>query len=89
VALVTSMTNLSMHRPDLSLLFPFVAVFCTLGTLRAQDPAAGTLTTPWSEHKQEARLALARAIPDYPAVARVNYLEGLVLLTLTVNARDW
>jgi TonB family protein len=86
VALVTSMTNLSVNRPHLSLLF--LAAFCTLGTLRAQDPSAGTTDHPLVlSHKEEARLALVRSIPDYPAVARVNYLEGPVLLTLTVNAR--
>ncbi|HXW16648.1 MAG TPA: energy transducer TonB [Terriglobia bacterium] len=35
--------------------------------------------------KQAARLALTRPAPEYPPVAKVNYLQGLVQIRITVS----
>jgi len=35
--------------------------------------------------KQAAKMVLAKSAPEYPPVAKVNYLQGQVLLELTVN----
>ena len=79
------MTKLSPNGRDVSLLF--LALFCTLSTAHAQDADAGTLDHPVVlNSKEEARLALVRSKPEYPAIAKVNYLEGRVQLKLTVNA---
>jgi TonB family protein len=56
------------------------------GSLRAQDgtppPAAPPVVM---SRKQAAKLVMAQPAPEYPPVAKVNYLQGNVELELTVN----
>ena len=58
------------------------------GTVRAQEYAPGLNALPVIvDHKQAAGLILTQAAPEYPPVAKVNYIEGQVQLELTVNGK--
>jgi TonB family protein len=63
-----------------------LAVLCAAGPVCAQGngPDPGDLPIV-VDHKQAAALALAQLPPEYPPVAKVNYLGGQVQLQLTVN----
>ncbi len=53
---------------------------------RAQSSALNPANTPVvMSRKQAAKLLVVQQKPEYPAVARVNYLQGNVQLELTVN----
>jgi TonB family protein len=65
-----------------------LAVVCAAEKVRAQenDPAPNGLPVIINR-KQAAGLSLAHPAPEYPAVAKVNYLQGRVELELTVNGQ--
>jgi TonB family protein len=67
-------------------LLPALAVLCTVGSVYAQNfvstPASPQLIT---NHRQLASMVLAQPAPQYPPVARINYIEGPVQLEITVN----
>ena len=57
-------------------------------TVCAQNYAASPDAPPViTDRRLLAGLILAQPAPEYPAVARVNYLEGLVQIAITVNDR--
>ena len=56
--------------------------------LRAQENVSGPNGLPViMDHKQAVRLVLAQPTPEYPTVAKMNYLQGHVHLELTVDGR--
>lgn len=65
-----------------------LAIVCTPGTTHAQNyvPASG-VALPAIEGKQAEKMAIAHGRLEYPPVALVNYIEGLVQLELTVNEK--
>ena len=67
-------------------LLPVLAVLCAVGSVCAQNfvstPASPQLIT---NHRQLASMVLARPAPEYPPVARINYIEGPVQIEITVN----
>jgi TonB family protein len=67
-------------------LLPSLAILCAAVTVCAQDYVSEPeLHQVISDHRQLAALVLAQPAPEYPPVARVNYLEGLVQILITVN----
>jgi len=66
-------------------LLPALAILCTVVTTCAQDYAAGPELPQVIDHRKLAALVLAQQTPEYPPVAKVNYLEGLVQIEITVN----
>jgi len=67
-------------------LLPSLAILCAAVTVCAQDFASvPELPQIITNHRQLAALVLAQPSPEYPAVARVNYIEGLVQIAITVN----
>ncbi len=73
------------HDPHTALL-PTLAILCTVGTVCAQNFISTPATTPMiTNHRQLASLALAVQPPEYPPVAKVNYLEGPVQIEITVG----
>jgi TonB family protein len=68
------------------LLLPVLAIACTVGSVRAKENVSASDILPVLRNpKQAARLALTRPAPEYPPVARVNYLQGLVQIRITVS----
>src|SRR5208283_2281942 len=65
-----------------------MAIVCAAGKTRAQgsDPPTNPLPIIVNA-KQAARLSLYHPAPEYPSVAKVNYLQGHVELQLTVNGQ--
>jgi TonB family protein len=69
-----------------SLFLLALALVCAGGKVRAQEDLPGADGPPVViGRKQAAGLVLARPAPEYPPVAKVNYLQGHVQLQLTVN----
>jgi len=68
-------------------LFPLaLAIVCTTGTLQLENQAsAADIQPPTIETKQAKKMAIAQVGPEYPAVAKVNYVEGEVRLELTID----
>src|ERR1019366_1822316 len=65
-----------------------LAILCAAVTVCAQDfNSVPELPQVITNHRQLAALVLAQPAPEYPAVARVNYIEGLVQIQITVNNR--
>src|ERR1017187_5908410 len=65
-----------------------LAVLCAVVTVCAQESTAEQkLPQLITNHRQLAALVVAQPAPEYPAVARVNYVEGLVQIAITVNNR--
>ena len=65
-----------------------LAILGAVVTACAQESAAEQkLPQVITNHRQLAALVLAQPAPEYPAVARVNYIEGLVQIQITVNNR--
>jgi TonB family protein len=63
-----------------------LATVCAAGKMRAQENVPGRNGLPVViGRKQAAGLVLAQPAPEYPPVAKVNYLQGQVQLELTVN----
>jgi TonB family protein len=76
------MTKLRHYRPGLLILS--LAVVCAPEWAGAKDlPQTGSL--PFLNGKQAAKLIRVHSTPDYPVLAKVNYIEGHVKLELTVN----
>jgi TonB family protein len=74
-------------RHDLhNALLSALAVLCTVVTVCAQDyVAVPELPQVITNPRQLAALVLAQPVPEYPPVAKVNYLEGLVQIEITVD----
>src|ERR1035437_3334888 len=63
-----------------------LAILCAAVTVCAQNYASVPEFPPViTDHRQLAALVLTQPAPEYPAVARVNYVEGLVQIAITVN----
>jgi TonB family protein len=78
------MTEFRQYRFGLFLLALVMA--SAGGQVRAQENLPGASTSPVIvDRKQAARLAIAVPPPEYPAIAKVNYLAGRVQLELTVD----
>jgi TonB family protein len=78
------MNKLRQYRFGVSLLA--LAMVGAGGNLRAQDGTPPSEVPPViMNRKQAAKLVMAQPPPEYPAVAKVNYLQGNVELELTVN----
>jgi len=68
------------------LMLPVLAIACTVGSARPKENVPGPDDLPVVRNpKQVARLALTRPAPEYPPVAKVNYLQGLVQIRITVS----
>jgi TonB family protein len=80
------MINLRHYRHNLSLLA--LAMVCAAGSVCAQEYAPGPNVLPVViDPKQAAKLILAQSVPDYPPIAKVNYIEGQVQLELTIDGK--
>ena len=78
------MINFRQYRSSLLLLA--LAMAGTAGELRAQASVLGANSPPIvMSRKQATKLIMAQPSPEYPPVAKVNYLQGHVELQLTVN----
>ena len=74
------------HRHDLRYAFlTALAILCTFISVRAQDSIAGPQPQRIVSSHQLASLVLSQPAPDYPPVAKVNYLEGVVQIEITVD----
>jgi len=63
-------------------------IVCAAGELSAQEHVYGPdASLAVIAPKQATGLILGQAAPEYPAVAKVNYLQGHVQLELTVNGK--
>lgn len=59
---------------------------CAAGMVCAQDFNQNSASLPiLVDHKQAKELVLSQYAPEYPPVAKINYLEGQVQVQLTVN----
>lgn len=80
------MNKLCQYRYNFHLLI--IAVVCTAGRVPAQQSIAGSQDLPIIvDRKQAAALVLAQSTPEYPPIAKVNYVEGQVQLELTVDSK--
>jgi TonB family protein len=80
------MINLKLYRPRM--LFLALAVVCVLGGARAQEDVSRADSLPITlTPKQAQKLLWTKSTPDYPPLAKVNYIRGEVLLELTVSDR--
>jgi TonB family protein len=78
------MINLSHYRRSLFLIV--LAGACAAGRVQAQESVSGPHDLPViNNHRQAAALAVDRSAPEYPPVAKVNYIQGPVQVELTVN----
>ena len=68
-------------------LFPLaLAIVCTAGTLQIANPVSAADIPPLTiEMKQAKKLAIVHEGPEYPAVARINYVDGVVRVELTID----
>jgi TonB family protein len=65
-----------------------LAMACPGEKVRAQENVPGPNALPViTKRKQVAALAMVQLAPEYPPVAKVNYLQGQVQLELTVNGK--
>lgn len=72
----------------LSLLFLALAQACALINVRAQGGIPGMSPVPvLIDSRQATKLLLTQEPPDYPPVAKVNYIQGHVLVEITVDDR--
>jgi len=77
----------NLHRstgPELRGKSLIVLCLLALACARAQR-AEGQEPIPDLESKKAARLCLTQAPPEYPALAKVNYLQGMVRVQLVVS----
>jgi TonB family protein len=71
-------------RKGFSLLL--LAILCAAGSAYARDSVGSPSALPVVlDQKQAARRLLVKPTPEYPPVAKVNYLQGEVRLKLTVD----
>jgi TonB family protein len=63
-----------------------LAIVCAAGTAGAQNyvPASANLL-PVLDSKEAAKMVRVQATPEYPPLAKVNYVEGHVHLEITVD----
>ena len=78
------MTNLRHYR--CGLLLAMLAIVCSAGTLPAQDFVSEGGQPIFVDQRVAARLNLTHPSPDYPVVAKVNYLQGKVQVAITVDS---
>jgi TonB family protein len=74
------MVKLRHHRFGLLLLV--TAWWCTSVSLAAHEKDAPALL----EHGEAKAFVIARPAPEYPVLAKINYLQGQVRLELTINS---
>ena len=80
------MIKLRQYRHNLFLLA--LAIVCTAGTVCAQENVPGRMPCRSSlTASKPRRLVLTQPAPEYPPVAKVNYIQGHVQLELTVNGK--
>lgn len=78
------MVKLRQYRLSLSLLA--LAIGCAAGAVRAQEFVSAPAVLPTLiDPKKAAKMVLEQSAPEYPPVAKANYIEGQVQLELTVN----
>jgi len=80
---------MNKHRQfRLSLLFLAWAILCAAIDTRAQgdDPNPKNLPVV-SDHRQAASLIMSQSAPEYPPIAKINYIQGQVKVKLTVNGK--
>lgn len=71
-------------RQGFSLLL--LAILCAVGSAYARDSVGGPPVLPVVlDQKQAAQRLLVKPTPEYPPVAKVNYLQGQVELKITVD----
>ncbi len=76
--------NLAIELRSVSL--ALIAMVCTDAALCAQNYfPSPDMPKVISNRRQIATLALREVPPEYPPVAKVNYIEGAVKLQITVN----
>lgn len=74
------------RRRTHEMLLVLAAVVCVAVTLYAAENAPAPNASPTVLNRKEgAQRNVAHPVPDYPPIAKVNYLEGSVLLELRVN----
>ena len=76
-----------LRRCPCTLWLPALAIVCTVTHVCAQEPVPGPDHLPRIlDSKQMARLTMAQPAPEYPPVAKINFLEGIVQIEITVNS---
>ncbi len=69
-------------------ILPALAMLCAAVTVCAQDYGIAQNSLPVvTNPKQLAALVLVQTVPEYPPVAKVNYLEGPVQIAITVDKK--
>jgi TonB family protein len=66
-------------------LFLALAIVCAPGLAGAQEDVPQTDSLPIVSSKQARSLILVQSMPDYPPLAKVNYIQGHVSLEIRVN----
>ena len=80
-------TNKLKHHLFL-LSIPALIMLCASATVRAEDYGTGPAALPAVINcKRARRLILSRPMPEYPTVAKLNYLQGQVLLEIVVDRK--
>lgn len=80
------MTNFRHYRHSLLLLA--LATLCASGNLCAQeDPADPSAVPTIVDHKEASALIVMQSAPEYPPIAKANYIQGQVKVKLTVNGK--
>lgn len=70
------------------LCIPALIMLCTVATLHAEDYDTGPAALPSViDCKRAHRLIISRPMPEYPTVAKLNYLQGQVLLEIIVDRK--
>ncbi len=70
-------------------LFPLaLAILCASGALCAQESSPGPDDLPTVvDHKKAESLIVDESVPEYPPIAKINYIQGQVRVKLTVNGK--
>ena len=80
------MTKHQQCRHSLFLLA--LATLCASGELRAQENSADPNSVPTVvDHKEASALIMMQSAPEYPPIAKINYIQGQVKVKLTVNGK--
>ena len=80
------MTKFRHYRHSLLLLA--LAIVCASGNLCAQEDQADPSAVPIIvDHKQASALIVMQSAPEYPPIAKANYIQGHVKVKLTVNGK--
>ena len=79
-----AITQFECHKFSLGLWV--LALLCLPAVALPQTPMAGLADPPFVGPKKASQLIVGRTIPEYPPLAKINYIQGRVQLELRVAA---